>query len=91
MGAVQRQGMAALITLMSLALAAGLALWLPWGIAGTAGLGAFCILMWASGAVPEHLTGLIFFAVAILSGLAVPDVVLGAFPPRPSGCCSEGW
>lgn len=79
MGAVQRQGMAALITLMSLALAAGLALWLPWGIAGTAGLGAFCILMWASGAVPEHLTGLIFFAVAILSGLAVPDVVLGGF------------
>lgn len=76
---VQKQGVAALITGMSLALAVVLSLWLPWGVAGTAGLGAFCILMWASGAVPEHLTGLIFFTVAILSGLAAPELVLGGF------------
>ncbi|WP_112311135.1 SLC13 family permease [Pseudogemmobacter bohemicus] len=79
MAGAGKQGVAGLIALLALALAVLLTPWQPWAIAGTAGLGLFCILMWASGAVPEHLTGLIFFAVAILGGLAAPEVVLGGF------------
>ncbi|MEG3638751.1 SLC13 family permease [Magnetococcus sp. PR-3] len=39
----------------------------------------FAISGWASGAIPEHLTALIFFLLAILSGIAAPAMVFSGF------------
>lgn len=52
---------------------------LPPEMAVAAGLGVFCIGMWATAAVPEYLPALVFFVVAIILQVAPPQVVLGAF------------
>lgn len=59
---------------MSPDLAAALGPLLP-----TALLTAATIVLWATGALPEYLTALLFFAVALVLRIAPPEVVLSGF------------
>lgn len=70
---------AALVVALSLAVGALTTPHLPTEMVLAAVLGTFCIGMWASAAVPEHLPAFVFFALAIVSGVAPPEVVLGGF------------
>ncbi len=42
-------------------------------------LTVFAVGLWATGALPEHLTAIIFFTVAMLLRVAPPDVVFSGF------------
>ena len=64
--------------------AAAVALWgeglgLPASVTPAAGLIVLTIGFWATGALPEHLTALLFFLIAIVTGLAPADVVFSGF------------
>ena len=47
--------------------------------AGTALAGGTAILLWASGALPEHVTALLFMLLAVVLGIAPPEVVFSGF------------
>lgn len=64
------------------ALTAGLvcANFLPAQMAITVGLTLFCVILWASGLVPEYWTAFFFFfTAAIVAGLAPPATVFSGF------------
>jgi anion transporter len=52
---------------------------LPAPLAASAAVVVFAIGMWATGAWPEHVTTLAFFLIAILAGVAPPEVVFSGF------------
>lgn len=72
-------GKTLLVAALSLAVGALTSPHLPTNMVLASALGVFCIGMWASAAVPEHLPALTFFALAIVLGVAPPEVVLGGF------------
>lgn len=45
----------------------------------TAGLVVFTVGMWATQALPEHITGLLFLLLAVLTEVAPPNVVFSGF------------
>ena len=45
----------------------------------TGGLLVLVMGLWATGALPESLTALIFFALAVLLGVAKPEVIFSGF------------
>ncbi len=55
----------------------GLSLPVPMALA--AALAVFCIGMWATAAVPEYWTALMFFLIAMLSGIAPAQAVFSGF------------
>jgi anion transporter len=65
------------------ALAAGLVILvvrpLPGGESAALALAVACIGLWATGAVPEPVTAVIFFTAAMLLKVAPPQVVFGGF------------
>lgn len=52
---------------------------LPVPMALAAAFAVFCIGMWATAAAPEYWTALVFFLVAVLSGVAPPRTVFSGF------------
>ncbi len=52
---------------------------LPWAESRALALTLAALGLWATGAVPEHITALAFFTVAMLFGVAPADVVFGGF------------
>ncbi|QUS58584.1 SLC13 family permease [Pseudovibrio brasiliensis] len=53
--------------------------YLPAGMTVAAVLSVGCLGLWATGVVPEYWTALAFFFVAIVIGIAPPDVVFSGF------------
>lgn len=52
---------------------------LPWGETRALALTLAALGLWATGAVPEHITALAFFTVAMLFSVAPASVVFGGF------------
>ena len=52
---------------------------LPDGAALAGGLIVFTVGLWATGALPEHLTALLFFLIAMLTGIAPAEIVFSGF------------
>ena len=57
----------------------------------TGGLLVLVMGLWATGALPESLTALIFFALAVLLSVAKPEVIFPALLREPFGWCSAVW
>ena len=53
--------------------------WLPPDVTGAAALVVLAIGLWATSAVPEHLTALGFFLLAMLFNIASPEVIFSGF------------
>ncbi|AWD23146.1 SLC13 family permease [Fuscovulum blasticum] len=67
-----------------LSAAALLALWLavgplPQPMGASAGVVLLTLVLWATGALPPFVTGLIFFAAVLIPGLARPDLIFAGF------------
>ncbi|MCA8909854.1 MAG: anion permease [Rhodospirillaceae bacterium] len=71
----------ALLLALAAAVAAGLAAWseLPRNTVLAGGLIIFTVGSWATGALPEFLTSLVFFLTAMLLAIAPPAVVFSGF------------
>ena len=52
---------------------------MPSGVSHAAGLTLFAICCWSTGLLPEYVTALVFFALAMLVSVAPPDVVFSGF------------
>ncbi len=72
-----------LVSIFSVLLALGLLLFRPAGMtppaAKTAALVIVTISFWATGALPEHLTALLFFLFAMLFSISPPQVIFSGF------------
>jgi di/tricarboxylate transporter len=49
------------------------------GVLPAAGIVLFAVSMWATGALPLHITALIMFLVALVLGIAPPEIVFSGF------------
>jgi di/tricarboxylate transporter len=79
---VMRTGSARFLSVTLLAaivLVAGYGIDLPRPIAEAAAIGLLCMGCWATGAIPEIVTTLLFFAFATLTKLAPPSVIFSGF------------
>jgi anion transporter len=53
--------------------------WLPQGTRVVTAVSLLTITLWATSALPEHLTALVFFAASIMLGVAPPEVIFSGF------------